>query len=131
MAAIPSWLRKKIWWIIFLICPVSQNFNAFSQSNDVKTVIEPRTDSRVIPSPDCSLFFFYKTTSEKKGLIGVKNDHGVVIWRKPISINSFFSTWSRDGRFIALSVDKPYYFTSSKKENFCYIFESSTGRSVN
>jgi hypothetical protein len=55
---------------------------------------------------------------KKKGLIGVKNDHGVIIWEKPIPINSFFSTWSRDGRFIALSVDKPYHFTNSKKENF-------------
>lgn len=131
MEAIPSWLRKKICCLVFLICPVFQNFNAFTQNNDVTTVIEPRTDSRVIPSPDCSLLFFYKMTSEKKGLIGVKNDHGVVLWQNPISINAFFSTWSQDSRFIALSIGKPYRFTNSKKENFCYIFEASTGRSIN
>jgi hypothetical protein len=88
-----SSLKKKVSWIIFLICLMVQNFNVFSQSKDESTIVAPITSLRRIPSPDCSHVFFYTAKTGEKGLIGIKNDHGVVVWQRPILMNSFFPTW--------------------------------------
>ena len=127
---------KKAGVIFIVACTFFSFFNASAADSGEFIMEVPRAGLRKITSPDCAHIFFCQAEPGQMGFIGMKNDHGFLLWRRSIGINTFLRpTWSEDGLFIGILTDYGYnnadlHSPSFGIRNFLYILEASTGRVV-